>query len=421
MTDIFAQRRQQVLEQLAPGGVMVLSAAPELLLGRDTHLRYLVDADFYYLTGYTEPDAVLVLDPGSAAPFTVFVRARDPEQELWHGPRAGVEGAQAALAAQAAFPISEMMERLPKLLAQADTLYVRTSDRADVNAILQRVWPSGRAARARTGRGPHVLRDPGDILDQMRVIKDVTEIGLLREAARISAQAFLETIPRIRPGMHEWEVEAIVEFGFRSRGASGPAFTTIAAAAHNATVLHYVDNRTRTNSGELLLLDAGARYQMYCADITRTVPVSGRYSAEQRALYDVVLTAHQAAVEAVRPGAPVDGIHDAARHALINGLVQSGLVSAAQRTDEAALKTYFPHRTSHWLGLEVHDVGAYTNAHEPVLLQPGMVLTIEPGLYWRERSMGIRIEDDLLVTDNGHEILTAALPATAEAIESLFQ
>jgi Xaa-Pro aminopeptidase len=286
---------------------------------------------------------------------------------------------------------------------------------------MQQIWPSARAARARTGRGPHVQRDPGDILDELRVIKDAGEIALLRAAARISAQAFAETIPRIRAGMHEWEIEALVEYGFRSRGASGPAFSTIAAAAHNATVLHYVDNQTQLNHGDLLLLDAGARYQMYCGDITRTVPVAGKFSDEQRALYDVVLSAHRAALQAVCPGAPVDGIHDAARAALRDGLVQSGLLSADQTEDEAALKAYFPHRTSHWLGLEVHDVGPYARADQPVLLQPGMVLTIEPGLYWRERGIGIRIEDDLLVTEHGHEILTALLPSDADGIESLWQ
>ncbi len=421
MTDVYAQRRQRVLAQLAPDSIMVLSAAPELLVGRDTHLRYVVDAEVYYLTGYTEPDTVLVLDPASDTPFMIFVRARDAEHELWHGPRAGVEGAQERTGADAAFPVHELAERLPRLMARADTLYARTSHRPELNAIVQQLWISGRASRARTGYGPHIQRDPGDILDAMRLIKDATEIALLREAAEISAQAFLETIPRAQAGLHEWEIEALVEYGFRSRGATGPAFTTITAAGKNATVLHYVDNNAELRKGDLLLLDAGARYRMYCGDITRTVPVAGKFSAEQRVLYDVVRSAQCAAIAAVRPGAPVDGIHDAARHALLDGLQQSGLLAPAQRPDEAALKKYFPHRTSHWLGLDVHDVGAYASGDGPVLLQPGMVLTIEPGLYLGDAGIGIRIEDDLLVTTEGHEILTNAVPADADAIEALYR
>jgi Xaa-Pro aminopeptidase len=263
------------------------------------------------------------------------------------------------------------------------------------------------------------LREPGDILDELRLIKDPGEIELIRTAARISAESFQETVPRIRPGMAESEVEALLEYGFRSRGASGPAFTTITATGANATVLHYVDNSTRLENGDLLLIDAGARFRMYCADISRTVPVSGRFSAEQRKLYDVALGAHSAALRACAPGVPVDGIHAAARSALAHGLIEAGVLAEEQREDDAAMKAVFPHRTSHWLGLEVHDVGAYARADEPVLLQPGMVLTVEPGLYVPAQGVGIRIEDDVLITDSGHEVLTAQLPTRADDIESL--
>lgn len=419
MTDVFAKRRQHVLQQLAPGGVLILAAAPELLVGRDTHLRYVVDAELYYLTGYTEPDAVLLLDPEADAQFTMFVRPRDPEHELWHGRRGGVEGAQERFGAEAALPVAELAERLPRLLGKADTVYARFGARAQLDATLQQLFASGRSARARTGRGPHVLREPGDILDEMRLLKDEHEIVCLRAAARISAEAFLETLPRVRPGMREAEVEALLEYGFRTRGASGPAFTTITATGANATVLHYVDNNTALAAGELLLLDAGARYEMYCGDISRTVPVSGRFTKDQRRLYDVVLSAHDAALAACAPGAPVDGIHAAAHRALMDGLIEAGLLSESQRADDAALKPIFPHRTSHWLGLEVHDVGPYTRAGEQMLLQPGMVLTIEPGIYLPDKSLGIRIENDVLITAAGNEVLTAQLPSSAEAIESL--
>ncbi|HEY0305948.1 MAG TPA: aminopeptidase P N-terminal domain-containing protein, partial [Longimicrobiales bacterium] len=338
MNDIFAKRRQHVLQQLAPGGVLILAAAPELLVGRDTHLRYVIDAELYYLTGYTEPDAVLVLDPEADAPFTMFVRPRDLEHELWHGRRGGLEGAQERFGAEVALPVAELAERLPKLLGKTDTVYARLGARAQLDAVLQQLFASGRSARARTGRGPHVLREPGDILDEMRLLKDQHEIACLREAARISAEAFLATLPRVRPGIRESEVEALLEYGFRTRGASGPAFTTITATGANATVLHYVDNSTTLASGELLLLDAGARYEMYCGDISRTVPVSGRFTKEQRRLYDVVLSAHDAALAACAPGAPVDGIHAAAQAALMDGLIEAGLLHEHQRADDAALK-----------------------------------------------------------------------------------
>lgn len=409
MTETYARRRAQVLDRLGADGILMIAAAPEILIGRDTHLRYVVDAEIYYLTGYTEPDAVLVLDPASAAPFTMFVRDRDPERELWLGKRAGVAGAGAQFGADAAHAITELPALLPKLLAKADTVYARPSGRADLDAVLQQLFLHGRALRARTGRGPHILRDPGDILDEMRLIKDAGEIQLLRTAAQISAQAFLDTLPRIRAGMGEWEIEALLEYSFRSRGATGPAYPTIAASGTNATVLHYSDNSIVLEPDQLLLLDGGARYQMYCGDVTRTLPVTGKFSLRQRELYDVVLAAHRAAIDAVAPGLPVDGIHHAACNVLMQGL----------GCDETELKQYYPHRTSHWIGLEVHDVGPYTHPDRKMLLEAGMVLTIEPALYLSSEGIGIRIEDVVLVTPSGHEVLTAVLPTDPAGIEAL--
>lgn len=419
MIENYARRRAAVLGQLAPGAVMVIAAAPEITIGRDTHLRYVIDAEMYYLTGYGEPDAVLVLDPSSDAPFTMFVRGRDPERELWLGKRGGVEGAREDFNADAAYPISDVAAMLPKLLAKAETVYARPAGRADVDGVLQQLFANGRTARARTGRGPHIQRDPGDILDDMRVVKDAHEIDLLRKAARISAEAFLETLPRVRAGLGEWEIEALLEYGFRSRGASGPAYPTIAATGPNATVLHYSDNRVRLEHDQLLLLDAGARFQMYCGDITRTVPVSGRFTDQQRELYAIILAAERAAIDAVMPGRPVDAVHAAARDVLLDGLLRIGRIDKSRRDDESELKRFYPHRTSHWLGLEVHDVGPYARADQQLMLQPGMVLTIEPGLYFADLGIGIRIEDDVLVTATGNEVLTAMLPNDADAIEAM--
>ena len=419
--DIYARRRAEVLRQLGPDAVMLLSATPELIVGRDTHLRYHADAELYYLTGYTEPEAVLLLDASSDTPFTMFVRERDPERELWMGRRGGIEGAQEQFGAQRALPVAELGQHLPKLLSKAGTVYARPTLRPQIDGILQQLFAVGRATRARTGRGPHILRDPADILDEMRLVKDALEIELIREAARITAESFAETLPRVRAGAGEWDIEAHLEYGFRTRGASGPAFPTIAASGHNAAVLHYTANDMRLASGDLLLLDAGARYQMYCGDITRTVPISGRFNAEQRAIYDLVLQAHRAAVEAIVPGAPVDGIHEAAKAVLLEGLIAAGKMREDQRGDEAAFKQFFPHKTSHWLGIEVHDVGPYIRETEKLLLQEGMVLTIEPGLYLADQQIGIRIEDDILVTAMGAEILTASLPSDADGIESIVQ
>jgi Xaa-Pro aminopeptidase len=431
--EAWAERRARVLVQLGERGAMILPAAPELTVGRDTELRYSVDPDLYYLTGYTEPEAVAVLCPSNeAASFTLFVRPRDPAQELWSGVRGGVEAAAERYGADAAHPLGELEERLPKLLAGADTLYFRLgTGRHEIERLVRRVLIGGRKSRQRKGRGPHALVDPGAILDDMRLRKDEAEIHLLREAARITVEGFREAAAAIRPGAGEWAVEAALEAGFRRRGAAGPAFPTIAAAGANATVLHYIENASRLRDGELILLDGGARSSMYCGDISRTFPVNGRFSPAQRDLYDAVLAARHAGIAAVRPGATVAEIHRAALRSLVGALVEHGLLRGVADElveDEQAYKPFFPHQTSHWLGLDVHDVGDYTVDGRPRPLQPGMVLTIEPGLYLPAaatdvppelRGTGIRIEDDVLVTAEGCEVLTAALPAAADAVEGM--
>lgn len=413
--DVYAMRRKVVLDRLGADGALVLAATPELVVGRDTELRYNVDPELFYLTGYTEPEAVLVLNPSNAAPFTMFVRPRDEKRELWTGVRGGVDAARERFGAQAAHSISELDEKLPHLVASADVLFARSgAGRSEFDGMLQRILTAARSARARTGKSPHSLTDPGELLDPMRLIKDAHEIALMREAARITCESFNETLANVRPGMGEWQVEAAVEYGFRARGAQGPAFPTIAAAGANATVLHYIANNAVAQDGDLLLLDAGARYAMYCADITRTVPVSGTFTGEQRDLYDVVLAAHDAAIAQVRPGAIADAPHIAAARVLADGLIKLGLlkgsIDGALESDQG-LRRYYPHRTSHWLGLDVHDVGAYATRAGPTHLQSGMVLTIEPGLYISDKRIGIRIEDDVLVTDSGCEVLTASVPA----------
>jgi len=429
--DLYAQRRQRVLDSLGDEGVLVLAAAPELVAGRDTELRYRPDPDLYYLTGYTEPEAVLVLAPGAEAPCTLFVRPRDPERELWTGRRGGIEAARDRFGADAAFPVAELPARLPALLAGRARIYAPPAGRADVVALVRDLLARGRAARQRSGRGVRALLDPGALLDEPRLFKDAHEIALMREAARISVEAFGECAAAVRDGAGEWEVQAALEFGFRRRGADGPAFESIVASGENATVLHYVANDGRLRAGELLLVDAGASWRGYAADISRTFPVSGRFTPGQRALYEAVLAAHGAAIAACRPGAPVDGVHRAAVRALVEALVAQGLLHGVVDElveQEQAYKPYYPHKTSHWLGLDVHDVGDYARAGTGRALEPGMVLTVEPGLYIPAgaldapaamRGTGVRIEDDVLITADGADVLTGALPAGVDEIERM--
>lgn len=428
---VHAARRERVLQLLGDEGVLVLAASAELVAGRDTELRYRPDADLYYLTGYTEPEAVLVLAPGADEPFTLFVRPRDPERELWTGRRGGVEAAREVFAA-AAYPVGELGTRLPGLLAGRAHVYARLGGgRPEIEAIVRGLFDRARAARQRGGKGLRFLADPGVLLDELRLVKDETELALMREAARISVEAFREAARAIRDGAGEWEVQASLEYGFRSRGGDGTAFESIVASGDNATVLHYVANDRRMRAGELLLVDAGAAWRGYAADITRTYPVSGSFSHEQRAIYEAVLSAHDAAIAAVRPGAPTDGVHRAAVRALVSALVEQGLLKGVVDElveQEDAYHPFFPHKTSHWLGIDVHDVGDYVRDGASRPLQAGMVLTVEPGLYIPAsaehvppgfRGIGVRIEDDVLVTATGNEVLTAGLPAGVREVEAL--
>ncbi len=427
-----AERRARALEAVGPRAAMVIAAAPELRVGRDLELRYRPAPELYYLTGCTEPEAVLVLAPEAEQPFTLFVRPRDAERERWSGRRLGVEGAAERFGADATWSVVELDARLRSLVAGADTLYARLeSGRPDVDDILRDVLRRARLSRQRTGTGPEALVDPGAVLDEMRLVKDAHELELIREAARISAASFREAAAVIRPGAGEYEVEAALEAAFRGRGADGFAFQTIVASGENAAYLHYVDNDRAMQAGELLLVDGGAAYGLYAADLSRTFPVSGGFTPDQRALYETVLAARDAAIATIRPGATLEEAHHAALEVLVGGMIDAGLLEGTvdQAIEEAqALRAWYPHRTSHWLGLEVHDVGGYSRDGAPVPLRPGMVLTIEPGLYIPAdaeaapahlRGTGIRIEDDLAVTLTGAELLSAALPADPESLEAM--
>jgi Xaa-Pro aminopeptidase len=428
----YRARRDRVIERLGDG-VLLLPAAPELVRGRDGEVRYRPDPSLHYLTGFPEPDALALLTPHDPAHrLTLFVRPRDPEREAWDGPRAGPEGARERYGADAAYPIGELRERLAALLEPADAIWYALGSSASLDAMVVELVRGFRRGRPRAGRGPEALRDPSPVLDAMRRVKDAAELAHLRAAAAATVAGHRAGLAATRPGAGEWEIEAAVNAAFRAAHPTAcPAFQTIVGSGPNAGVLHYRANQRRAGAGELVLLDAGAEVELYCGDITRTFPVSGRFTDAQRRLYEVVLRAERAAIGTVRPGAEFTAIHEAARRALVEGLVDLGLLQGAvdDLIEQSAYRRFYMHQTSHWLGLEVHDVGAYREAPEaPVRLEPGMVLTVEPGLYLAPgldgvpealRGCGVRIEDDVLVTADGHEVLTAALPVEPDQIEAL--
>jgi len=424
-----AARRARVMEAMG-GGVLLLAAAPERVRTADVLYPYRQDSDFAYLTGFDEPEAVCLLAPDAAERFVLFVRARDPDRELWVGPRAGVEGAVERYGADAAFPLDELERVLPRFLEKAPHVYHTVLRDDPLASRLLAAIRRAQEARPRAGSGPTAIREPGEILHELRLRKGPAELARMREAIAIACEAHREAMRAARPGMREYEVEALIDFTFRRRGATGPAYPSIVASGANATVLHYTYNDRALGADELLLVDAGAERGGYCADVTRTFPTAARYAPAQRDLYDLVLAAQLAALAAVRPGTTLEAVHTAALRVLVEGLLGLGLL---QGTVDAAIeqgtyRRFYMHRTSHWLGRDVHDVGRYAIDGAPRPLEPGMVLTVEPGCYVPAdaedvppafRGVGIRIEDDVLVTEGGHEVLSAAAPKQVEEIEAL--
>jgi len=418
-------RRERVLAALSggEGGALVLTSGPVLHRSGDSDLPYRPDSDLLYLSGWREPDSVLVLRGfADEARAVLFVRDRDPARELWDGIRMGPAAAREWVGVDEAYPIQELEARLPGLLAGADRLWFRLGRDPRAEALVVRALTDGRRSRARNGHGPMAVLDPGVLLDPMRVRKDAGEIALLREAARLTARGLRDASEQTRPGMGEWEVQAIVEGGWRRAGAEGPAFGTIVGSGPNGCILHYRENARVIEAGDLVLVDCGAEYGDYAGDMTRTFPASGRFSPEQAALHATVDGARLAAIAAVRPGVTFQEIHRIATRHLVDGLVAAGVLTGepAELIERGEHTRFFPHRTSHWLGLDVHDPGATVLPGGGELpLEPGMVLTIEPGLYIPPGAeggaapfagIGIRIEDDILVTADGHEVLGGGEP-----------
>lgn len=426
----FARRRRQLMRMAGDDAILVLPAAPERIRSRDTHYPYRQDSDFWYLTGFAEPDAVLVLVPGRAhGEALLFCRERDPEREGWDGPRAGPEGAVDGYGMDDAYPIADLDEILPGLLEGRSRVYYHFG--RDTEFDIQLIgWLNRVRAQVRLGaQPPHEFLELGHLLDELRLFKSRDELKLMQRAADISVAAHEAAMRAVRAGMPEYALQAELEYVFRAHDAV-PAYGSIVGAGANACVLHYVANNAIVPDGGLVLVDAGAEYRGYAADITRTFPASGRFTKEQRALHDLVAAAQAAALAQARPGVPYDAGHQAAVETLTEGLLRLGLLKGTleKNVAEGHYKRFYRHKTGHWLGLDVHDVGDYRIDGESRLLEPGMVFTIEPGLYvapdersvaakWR--GIGIRIEDDVAITADGHRVLTGKLARSADETEAL--
>ena len=427
----FADRRAAVLSRLEDG-VMIVPAATHALRNNDTEYEYRQSSDFYYLTGFTEPEALLVLAPhrtGEAA--TLFLRPRNRDREIWDGRRLGVESAPAVLGVDAAYPIDELAQRLPEALAGAHRAFVQLGEDERFDRTFFAALNAARTKTRRTGFAPDTFVEPSTILHEMRLIKDAGEIDAMRRAAAVTRLGHIAGMRATHPGLAEFELEAVIEHAYHANGAQDVAYPSIVAGGDNATILHYNTNRAVLRAGELVLVDSAAELDLYASDVTRTWPVDGRFTAEQRAIYEIVLAAQKAAIAEVRPGAHVRSAHEVALRVLTAGLIDIGLLRGG--VDEAleteAYKPFYMHGTGHWIGLDVHDVGSYTlrDGETKRPLEPGMVVTVEPGLYInrdldvdeRFKGIGVRIEDDVLCGPNGPDVLSEGIPKEIAEVEEI--
>ncbi len=430
-TKEFERRRDALMAQMEPNSIAILPSAKEKTRSRDTDYPYRQDSDVLYLTGFAEPDSVLVLIPGREhGAFVLFCRERDPEKEIWDGYRAGPEGAVRDFGADDAFPIADIDDILPGLIEGRERVYYAMGKAPEFDRQVMD-WVNRIRAKVRSGATP-----PGEFLDldhflhELRLIKNTAELKLMAKSAEIAAKAHVRAMQRAAPGVMEYQLEADILHTFSSMGARFPAYNTIVGGGANGCILHYVENNQPLNDGDLVLIDAGCEYEYYASDITRTFPVNGQFSEPQKALYQLVLSAQAAAIEQVRPGNHWNDPHEISVRVITEGLVALGLLKGDVETliESGAYRAFYMHRIGHWLGMDVHDVGDYKVAGQWRVLEPGMVMTVEPGLYvspdntdvdqqWR--GIGIRIEDDVVVTKSGCRVLTEGVPKTVEAIEAL--
>jgi Xaa-Pro aminopeptidase len=426
---VFAARRDAYMKAIGPEAVAVVRSLPERLRNGDAYHPFRQLSDLHYLTGFIEPETTLVLRPGADEERVImFVRPRDPEMETWEGRRAGIEGAKSRYGADAAYPAAELPEKLAELIANHEELHYSLGLDDEMDLLITGALHRLRKTEKRGKRPPRAVVDPRAALHELRLHKRPEELVALRKAAEISTEAHIAAMRAGKPGVFEHELEALINYTFRRRGGSGPGYATIVGAGENATILHYIDNRCAIAEGDLVLVDAGCEYDHYTADITRTFPANGAFTAIQKRVYQIVLDCQVEAIEMVKPGVTLDDIHNLCVRRLTEGMIQLGLLggSADDRIADQSYRRFYMHGTSHWLGMDVHDVGAYMRDGKARPLAPGMVLTVEPGLYIASdaeappelRGIGIRIEDDVVVTANGYDVLTAACPKKIGDVEA---
>ncbi len=427
----FARRRRDLMSMMGRDSIAIITAAPERTRSRDTQYPYRQDSDFYYLSGFPEPEAVLVLIPGRKhGQFVLFCRERDRAREIWDGYRAGPAGACETYAADDAFPIDDIDDILPGLLEGRERVYYAVGKDQEFDRHLMG-WINDIRSRARSGAvPPGEFVDMDHLLHEMRLFKSAAEQKIMARAGKISARAHCRAMQVVRPGMFEYQLQAEIEHEFAFAGARNPAYSSIVGGGANGCVLHYVENNSVLNGGDLVLIDAGCELEHYAADITRTFPVGGKFSPEQKAIYDIVLEAQLEAIKAVRTGHHWDAPHQATVRVITEGLVGLGLLKGRVKEliASGAYTEFYMHRAGHWLGMDVHDVGDYKVEGHWRLLEPGMVMTVEPGIYiapdnrkvakkWR--GIGIRIEDDVVIGKQGAQVLTGDVPKTVADIEAL--
>ncbi|BCD85878.1 Xaa-Pro aminopeptidase [Pseudomonas solani] len=427
----FARRRKALMAQMVPNSIAILPAAPVHIRNRDVEHVYRQDSDFQYLSGFPEPEAVLVLIPGREhGEYVLFCRERDPERELWDGLRAGQDGAIGEYGADDAFPIGDIDDILPGLIEGRERVYYSIGTNPEFDQHLME-WVNVIRSKARQGaQPPNEFVALDHLLHDMRLYKSAAEVKVMREAGEVSARAHVRAMQAARAGLYEYSLEAELEYEFRKGGAKMPAYGSIVAAGRNACILHYRENDAQLKDGDLVLIDAACELDCYASDITRTFPVSGRFSPEQKAIYELVLASQEAAFLEIAPGKHWNEAHEATVRVITAGLVELGLLQGdvAELIASEAYKPFYMHRAGHWLGMDVHDVGEYKVGGEWRVLEPGMAMTVEPGIYiavdnqnvakkWR--GIGVRIEDDVVVTKKGCEILTDGVPKTVAEIEAL--
>jgi Xaa-Pro aminopeptidase len=427
---IFSQRRSAFSRALGDG-VAVIPSARHAVRNADTEYEFRQNSDFYYLTGLKEPDAVLILAPHREKERDVlFLRPRDRTAEIWNGKRVGVEGAVADYGLEAAYPIEELDARLAEYLLGTTTLYYGLGHDERLDRTVLDAVKDARYRVRRGGKAPQAFLEPGTLLHEMRLHKMPEELDCMRRAAAASLAGHEAGMRATRPGLWEYELEAVIEYHYRRAGAQDTAYSSIVAGGANATILHYNTNREQLRDGDLVLVDSGAEVDVYASDVTRTWPVNGKFNAEQRAIYDIVLRAQKAGIDQVRTGRSYNAYHDAAVRVLTEGLVDVGLLKGSidELIETNKFFDFYPHRTGHWIGLDVHDVGRYKDADDSYrALEPGMVLTVEPGLYVqadldvpdRWKGIGVRIEDDVLCTKGEPDVLTAAIPKEVADLEAI--